>query len=162
MSRSSNSKAAAPYNMVIDGVHLRCVGLVDAVVLGMVDTEHHGLLEDPSSNVPRQLRVSGRDTIWERLPGILVAKELDAAREDDARVLGGLEASHEAKLATGPETLAALFCSVHEDAGTRVVGRVGCEAGRGCAEDGDQVRAISERVWGTREPDRRGACRENG
>ena len=131
-------------------------------MFGAVDAEDQVLLEDPSSDVPRKLRVSRGYIIGERLPSIRVAKELDAARKNDTRVLGCLEACDEAELATCPETLSSLFRSVDNSACTRVVGGVSCEARCGCAEDGDEVGTIAECVWGTGEPDGGSARRDDG
>jgi len=162
VSGSSTQQASSPYDLVIDSVHLRCVGLVDVVVFRAVNAEHHCLLEHPRGDVPRQLRISRGYAIGERLPCVLVAKELNAAREDDTRVLGRLETCYEAEMAAGPETLAGLLSGVNDCAGIRVVSGVGCKARRGRAEDGDEVGTVAERMWGTGEPDGGGACGEDG
>ena len=162
MSGSSTQQGSPTYDPVIDSVHLRCVGLVGAVVLRAVDAEHHRLLEHPSGDVPRELGVSGRYTVGEGLPRVFVAKEVDAAREDDPRVLGRLEACHEAELTAGPESLPVPLCGVDDSASPSIVGGVGCEARRGCAENGDEVGTVAEGVWGTGEPDGGGACGEDG
>ena len=162
MSDLSTQQASPAYDLVIDSVHLRCVGLVGAVVLRAVDAEHPRLLERPSCDVPHELGVSGRYTVGERLPCVLVTKELNATREDDARVLGRLEACHEAELAAGPETLSVPLCGLNDSGGTGIVGGVGCEARRGSEENGDEVGAVAERVWGTGEPDGGSACGEDG
>lgn len=162
MSASSTKQITPPYDLVIDSVHFWCVGLVDAVVFGTVDTQHYCLLERPSSDVPGELRIAGGDTIGERLPCILIAKELDAAGKNDTRVLNRLEACDEAEVTACPETFAVLLCGVDDSGGTRVVGGIGCEARRRCAKNGDEVRAVAERVWGAGEPDGGGAWSEDG
>lgn len=132
------------------------------VVLRAIDAEHIGLLERPCDDIPGELRIARRQAIGERLPCIRVTKEVDAAREDDTRILGRLKACDEAELAASPETLATLLSGVNDSTSTRIVGGVSCETGRGGAEDRDEVGAVAERVWDTGEPDGRGAWGEDG
>lgn len=132
------------------------------MVFRAVDAQYHRLLEDPSGDVPDELRIAGWDTIGERLPCVLVAEKLDTSRKDDTRVLGRLEACDEAELAAGPEALAVLLCGVNDGACIRVVSGIGCEARCRCAEDRDEVGAVSERVWGAGEPNGGDAWAEDG
>ena len=151
--RGTLHRKYSAYDFVTNSVHLGCLGLVDAMMLRSIDAKHLGLLERPRGHVPRQLRIPRGQAIGERFSGIRITEEVNAPRKDDARVLGGLKACDEAEVAAGPETLTDLFGGFEDGGSPNVVGRVGCKAGRGSAQDGDEVGGVAEGVWSAREPD---------
>ena len=116
--------------------------------------EGERLLERPCHNFLRKQLVPRSFTVRQQLVRILVAEQVDASREHDARVFKGLESRNEAKLAACPEPLAGLLGRVKNGVCASVVYGVSCEAFRGCSENGYQVGAVPEGVRNTGEPHR--------